>query len=730
MNFLNPWLLAGIAGIASPIIIHLLAKKQVKRVVWAAMRFLKVTVDRNKRRMTIEDLLLLVLRCLVIALLAFALARPALRSSTFAGIAAGETAVLLLDGSGSTSTTDGVVSRFEKIQKAAEQVLDGLPSGSAVAVLLVTDRVREIIPEPTRDLALARKAIRDAMRADEGTAWEPAIRKAFEVLERQPGIAKQLYILSDTQASGWGGGTEIRNVLEAAKAKVQSRIVLVRDGQEANLGITNVRLASALATTRQPLRFEVEVANFGTEEVRDVAVSLSVDGEAAGEEQIIPSLPPLGEGKTVSLFATFPEAGFHSVTAKLHSDRCTFDDTRSFALKVRREVEVLLVDGEPGSEARESEVFYLSNALTPVPPDLRADFFVKTKTIGLAEFERTVLSEFDTVALANVVDFSDAAAGALENFVRAGGGLMVFPGSRINLNFYNDRLHQTSRLLPAAFGPVRGENVDETKAERPQTFFSLQGKGYEHRMVLPWKDPRSGTLTTAQFYRAYPLIPASIKTAVDDVGPAQVVLSYADGIPAVIEQPFGAGRVLQFSSTADTAWTDLPVRPVFVPLVHRALGVLLAREEERLNVSAGSPFRYRVGTELLGREYAVVSPRQSADRVPFRRLELQQQVPLIRQDETRSAGVYGVEFRELPDAAMRFAVQPAGGESNLRELAGVDLEQLAGVAAIIPWDGQLDLKLALRRERTGTELWLPLLFAVLGLLVAETVLGNRWSRSR
>src|SRR5688572_10500520 len=60
MSFLNPWLLGGIAGIASPIIIHLLAKKRVLRVVWAAMRFLRVTVDRQQRKMTLEDIILLI----------------------------------------------------------------------------------------------------------------------------------------------------------------------------------------------------------------------------------------------------------------------------------------------------------------------------------------------------------------------------------------------------------------------------------------------------------------------------------------------------------------------------------------------------------------------------------------------------------------------------------------------------------------------------------------------
>jgi hypothetical protein len=141
MSFLNPWLLAGIAGIASPILIHLLAKKQIKRVVWAAMKFLRITVERNQRKLNIEDIILLILRCLVVALLALALARPALRESNFTIFGGDETAIVLLDNSGSMATSDGAQTRFEKAQKAAEQVLDSLPGGSSVAVWLVSDQV-------------------------------------------------------------------------------------------------------------------------------------------------------------------------------------------------------------------------------------------------------------------------------------------------------------------------------------------------------------------------------------------------------------------------------------------------------------------------------------------------------------------------------------------------------------------------------------------------------------
>ncbi len=59
------------------------------------MRFLKVTVDRNKRKMNIEDILLLVLRCLILALLALALARPSLREGGVGFLGGDEAAIIL-----------------------------------------------------------------------------------------------------------------------------------------------------------------------------------------------------------------------------------------------------------------------------------------------------------------------------------------------------------------------------------------------------------------------------------------------------------------------------------------------------------------------------------------------------------------------------------------------------------------------------------------------------------
>jgi len=137
MSFLNPFMLFGAGAIAVPIIIHLLNRRRFQRVVWAAMRFVKVSTEKNQRRMLVEDMILLAIRCLMLALLALAVARPAMRSTTQNVFGQSKvTAVIVLDNSASMGVSDGVQTRFDKARKVAEQAVDALPSGSAAAVIL------------------------------------------------------------------------------------------------------------------------------------------------------------------------------------------------------------------------------------------------------------------------------------------------------------------------------------------------------------------------------------------------------------------------------------------------------------------------------------------------------------------------------------------------------------------------------------------------------------------
>src|SRR5436309_12938833 len=81
MAFLNAYLLGGLVLASVPIIIHLLNRRRFMRVDWAPMKYLKLTIKTNRRRLRIEQLLLLLLRTVAIIVLIAAIARPVLSST-------------------------------------------------------------------------------------------------------------------------------------------------------------------------------------------------------------------------------------------------------------------------------------------------------------------------------------------------------------------------------------------------------------------------------------------------------------------------------------------------------------------------------------------------------------------------------------------------------------------------------------------------------------------------
>ncbi len=717
MTFLNPFLLFGIAGVAAPIIIHLMAAQRVKKVAWAAMRFVRESVQKNKRQLQIEDLILLALRCLLLALLAVALARPALTAAMGAlgGLfgSAGP-AVILLDNSYSMSQSNGVTSRFDLAQKAAEELVDSMPGGTSVAVYLASDVAVPLIPEPSYDLNLARKVIREAAVSDRGTSLGTAFQKAIEVLERKHG--GRIYLFTDGQAAGWAPLEDVTSALEAAKPGISARVVIVGEPVTANLGVTALALASPLAPAGEPLRFEAEVTNAGTQPARGVQVRLSVDGGQAGDSAVIDELPP-GEAKRVSLFAKFADAGFHTVSAEVPADRLPADDARVIAVRVLENVGVLIVDGDPGQEAREGESFFLRHALTPVPGEQLAGYFVKPKVVTVAEFESAKLSDYDVVVLANVAEFSPRTAEALEAYVRRGGGLVVFPGGKTNAGFYNSQLG----FLPATLGEAKGD------AERQTSFFTLQTGDYEHPIVKLWSDPGAGSLGTTHFYRGFEL---GIRSGGEEVSPQRVVLNYADGRPAVVEGEHGFGRVVLFSSTADTAWNDLPLRPAFVPLMQQTLGHLLDRGDERLNARVGQTLRYIAPADWVGRDVTIVRAGGDEASGVVRRVVLVEGAPLLEFDETDRAGAYRAVVAGEAMEDLEFAVQSDPAESRIEELSEARLEVLRGSAEVVRWGAGSSARELGEERGTGAEFWFPLALLALCCAVAETICAERFSRAK
>jgi hypothetical protein len=719
MSFLNPALLFFASAVAVPILIHLLNRRRFQRVTWAAMRFVQASLEKNRRRMQLEDLLLLLLRCLVVALLAFALARPAVRSASARFGGARVDAVVILDRSASLRATDGARARFDLARQAAEAAVDAFPSGSSVAVLFAGDRVSAPLPEPSPDLNLARKVLREAVPSELATDHGAALTAALDILKGRTALRKEIVLVTDRQATGWRRLPEIEGLLEQAGRDTRLRVVFVGEPLEDNLAVSSVTRSAGFASVRDPMRFLVEVTNHGALPVRQVRVTLHLDGGPAVDESVLDVLAA-GESRRVTFFARFSDEGFHSVTARLPGDRMPADDERTVVVPVVGEVRVLVVDGDPESNS----AFFLKHALQPVPADVAPQYFLQPRVVTAAQLAVTRFSDFGAVVLADPPALAAPVIDQLVRYVADGGALLVFPGPKANPDFYRRELVERAGLLPATLGKVRGQ------ADSEESLMRLQSSGYRHPVFSLWNDTGAGSLGTPRFRAAWELLPAAARTnASGGVETSEPMVLFSDGTPAAFERVVGRGRVMIFSSTAGTAWNDLAVRPVFVPLLHRSIAALTDARERRYNLRVGGLAQLTFPGELTGREVAVAGPGRPERRV----------TTTLR----ASGGGAGFEFEGTERAGL-YRIAPAGGGADLAVIAtqpdpmesvliDVTAERLAEIARwsqVVDWSADLDLRTAFDRERMGLEFWLPLALAVLLLGGVETWLAQRFSRPK
>ncbi len=714
MSFLHPAVLAGLLAVALPVAIHLIHRFQVQRVSWAAMRFLHASVQRTRSRRRWEDLVLLLLRCLLVAALITAFARPVLKSLVAGGTGDGPSAVvILLDNSASMGQSDGVQTRFEQGKKEIGAWLDALPANSRVAFYTVSNVADPLVGKPSPDPALVRRALQLAQPGDRGSNLAPGFRAAFQTLKATPGGPREIRVYTDGQTAAWSGLEEIRKLAADNPGVVITPVVLGKHGED-NLGLTALEPEGGISAVNQPIRFRAQVANFGASPAENVRVTLAADTDAASDQKLIPRIDS-GATQSADLFVRFKLPGPHSVTAGIPEDRFTADNTRSVAVQAVNRLGALILEGNAAGPLTDRDGYFLANALVPMSREQAADNYLKVTTQPFAGFKPAALASYGFVFLSDPGAVPPDLAAALGNYVTGGGNLVIFPGPQTD----PARWQQTPAfwdLLPAVV-LTRHDLAPEGKT------LAWQGNNFRHPVTTLWNDPGQGSLASV---RATEYFPLQLKPAAGKRGPAAALVNYADGQPAAAESVYGRGHVVLFSSTATPQWNNLPLHPAFVPVLQRLLGYLNRQNGTRLVFSPGEGFIAPVPIEYLGADFSVVRPGKDNGKHVAGKVELDGERAVIRYADTTTAGVYRVYLRQQDTPAAVFAVQVDPAESDLRQ---TDAKEIAALSAAPPAEGS-GASAGATHAVVTREYWTLLLWVAAAAAAAEAVLAHRFSHAR
>ncbi|MEW4530581.1 BatA domain-containing protein [Maioricimonas sp. JC845] len=734
-GWLNAAMLLGLAAVALPVIAHLLSKRKYDVVEWGAMQFLELG-QRTRRRIRLEELLLLALRMGVIAIVAMAMARPWMRGGLFAQLTRGgqRDVVFVLDSSYSMGWQGKGQTPHDAAIDWIHDYLETLSTGDTVALLDARSQVRPVIRTLTANFSEVRRSL-DTLPQPSGTSdLTDAIDRGLQILSEGTTAIRELVVLTDGQALPWRTEDEYRWArLDdiAAQAPVPPALYVVNlAGEDAverpNFALSTLDLSRELTVPDFPVRIRSAVRQSGGEVARR-RVHLEINGQPLQDRTLDVNVPPDGD-VPIEFEYRFPAEGSYVISLVLDEDDLPGDDRAEAAVTVEKGIPVLLIDGDPQLDPVKRETFFVASALSASGNDAP---WVRAAVVDADEFSADDLRGIRVLLLANVPRLISEQVNVITEFVQGGGGLVIAPGDRVDAEFYNDALLQPgTQLLPARLAGLEESGEASTDArvdEESLTALWLQrfrgelavdfpAARWDHWWKLEVADTNAVDAPSTDGDRTSPL--ASDATDAQ----AAVVGRFTSGDPFLVTRRLGEGAVILLAGPLDNDWSTLPSKNDFVPFLHEMVFQLAAGARNR-NVPSGTPLLLPLDAAGDIVDIRFIDP---AGKEHSPKLAGTVEQPLARMSETGLPGVYRAVSKTKPAGpAEFFVVNFERRESDLTPLAADQVEALSAEDRLQFVESVDELVAATSSESPPTEIWKFLLLAVLALLVGEVALTRR-----
>ncbi|NUQ61697.1 MAG: BatA domain-containing protein [Pirellulales bacterium] len=715
----SPAMLGWLLAAAAPLLIHLWSRRRYREMSWAAMQFLLAAIRSSRRRMRLEQWLLLAIRTLLIVLVVLAVAEPFLERGMVL-FAAGERThrLLVLDGSYSMAYTPTDKSRFDRAKELAAQIVDESPPGDGFTLVLLSDPPRPVIGNPVFEPKEFLEEL-DNLRLPHTTADLPrtlaAVGQVLDAARRShPRFTRhEIYFLTDLGRVGWSPPSDPTALAEFRRQSKQladsATLVVIDLGQPGaeNVALTGVAAAEPFATIARNVEVRAELRNFGRQVRSRQPVELLVDGRRVAQQHV--ELSPDGEAAATFSYR-FDAPGDHILEVRTEGDLLDVDNHRWLAVPVKPYLHVLCVNGRPAGEPFCGATDYLFYALSPQSG--QADrTLVHPEVVPESALLELDLGRYDCVFLANVAQFTSSEARVLEAYLKRGGSLVFFLGDRVLADRYNRELGQGQGgvgLLPARLGSV---------VEKAQ--YRLDPLEYRHPIVQAFRgQERAGLLTTP--------VEKYFKLSVPKELPAKVALALGNGDPLIVETPVHQGRVILVATAADvSSWTHMPVWPSYVPLVQELLSYAVGGQIDQRNLEVGQPLGATVSTAAGDVPLVIEGPQGRSDPI---RIQSQGDYSGWSYADTSTSGPYAARFGPPVSRTDWFALNVDTAESDLAQFTPDELR--GEVWPDVPFVHQTTWESLEEQPVTtaGSSSRLPktLLYAVLGLLFLETFLAWRF----
>ena len=789
MTFLNGILTFGAIAALVPLIIHLFNRSRFKVVAWGAIHLLESVLRKNRRQVQLEQIILLIIRCIIPILLALALARmvvtewgPFLNRIILPLVALGflimvallprakilwgtlcacillyilgaetgiipnpnsqdsvrtlsgdvpSSTVFLLDDSFSMNAKDG----FSQARNFSKSLLNDLGKGSEASVIRMGGSPAPLFAKPTSENeTLAQRT--DLLKAQsDRIPILDALDQALGAIHSGKNPKKEIILLSDFRKSDWenldlAGLSSFKERMQEETIQPVLTIIDFGDDKNQNVSVEEIELSATSVGIGQNIKIRENLRNWGDNVYEgDLVARLFIDGADSHIDEALLSLP--AKETTQVLFThRFSEAGSHTIGIDLSvADDLPQDNRRSASITVIDRLGVLLIDGDPSKEWLRGETDFVKLALTPF---FETESKKDLETKDLIDAQVVSASNFDPVQnlkKQSLVVLANVSKLSEESTKAIEAFVTEGGGLWVCAGDQMDLDWYNKELGTTGTGLLPMPILSEKKKSTNENIKThIVSSFFDHPALSLFNDPRNGSLADAEIQNWIQLDERQSKLEKN----ITVLARLETGDPLLVEKKIGEGVVLFLGTSIDTDWTNLPARSCYLPLAQQIASYLADQVTPPRNLLSGSTLTHYLpeGEPEENQNYQLTLPNgQMRTLVP----NTKGKRALVEFADTRLHGIY--KLKSENNNVVYFAVGASSSESRLERLSKEEIkDKTMGLAETIDIiDGTNNNPLIAYRKldnerKFGRETWKILLGAVLALILLEVILQRSFGK--
>jgi hypothetical protein len=631
--------------------------------VFSDIRFLKQITEQNQKQRNIKEWIILAARCLALACLVFAFAKPFIPLNNKSNNKNNKVVSVFIDNSFSMSQQNKEGQLLEVTKHKARDIVSYYGDNDLFQILTNDFEGKHQRLIEKKDFLLY---LDEVKLSNQTKQFDKIIARQKQAFETESNSNKIVYIISDLQQNQFQQSAVIDSSL-------QVNFIQIKPNVSNNISIDSAWIEQPLILPNTNTFLYVKISNYGNTEITDVPLVFKIDNVQKGIANITCKANSSAE---VQLQFSLNDAQYHQAELSLLDNPVVFDDKLYLTLKAYSNQNIIAINANK----------YIQNVYG-------IDENYKLQSFNSNAIDYSSFNNASCIVLNEVADVSSGLQTELGKYIKNGGVALIIPSANaIDLPKTNTFLQQLNapQLIAAS-----NQNLNVSR-------------------INVFDDVFKNVFSKIPEVANWPSLSKNYAMQLNSGIKGYHIATLNNDAPFIFKSRYGKGCVYLLSTPLQNEWSNFTAHALFVPFMLRL--PLVNKQSGALYYNMDKPVNYAFDKNTNGK---VVYLKDKKDEIAFD-VNNNESKSIVNISGVKQAGSYQVYEKNKTDLLATISFNLNRNESNLNIIADDSLSNTN--AAIIQTVDLLKHQKEIELNYHGTQLWRWFLLAALAFILVEVLL--------